>query len=340
MQTPWATIPMNPPGLLLLQLGTPDHPDTPSVRKYLAEFLSDPMVVDLPRFYWLPILHGVILRTRPKKSARLYQKIWCDNGLSPLLHHSQTLTAAIAHHFGATLTTRLAMRYGRPDLEETLREFQRLGVERLLVLPLFPHYSGATTGSGIARIFQILSRFIPIPTLRIIPPFHDHPGYIQSLAQRIHTQGASTPERHYLFSFHGLPLGHVRRGDPYPRHCATTAELLAQALSLKKDRWTLAYQSRFGRDEWLSPNTATLLATLPKKGITDLTVVCPGFVADCLETLEEIAISGQKEFIRHGGRTFHFVPCLNDFPPWIAALTRIIEDELKGWMPDSNPTSL
>ncbi|MBF0146662.1 MAG: ferrochelatase [Magnetococcales bacterium] len=318
-------------GVLLLQLGTPASPDPTAVRRYLGEFLSDPMVVDLPRLIWLPILHGIILRTRPKKSARLYQKIWMENGRSPLLHHSLSLVQELERRLDPGILLRLAMRYGQPGIEETLNEMHRQGVARILVLPLFPQYSGSTTGSAVVRVFELLRQLNPIPTVRIAQPFYQHPGYIQALAERIHRHHPPHPERHYLFSFHGLPQRHVRRGDPYQRHCTTTATLLAQTLPLEPHQWTLTFQSRFGPEAWLTPNTADLLATLPAQGKTDIAVICPGFVADCLETLEEISVAGRNTFIHHGGRTFGFVPCLNDAPSWLTALTSIIHTELAGW---------
>ncbi|HIJ83444.1 MAG: Ferrochelatase [Magnetococcales bacterium] len=319
-------------GVLLLQLGTPAAADSAAVRRYLAEFLSDPMVVSLPRWLWLPVLHGIILRTRPKKSARLYQRIWLENGRSPLLHYSLLQTQEVERRLGSGIITRLAMRYGQPAMDAVIDDMHRQGMERLLVLPLFPQYSGTTTGSGVTKVFQRLSRYKQIPALRIAQPFFDHPAYIHALADRILTREPPRSGRHYLFSFHGLPQQYVEQGDPYHNHCLTTANLLAQAIPLQKDQWTISFQSRFGPQAWLEPNTATLLKTLPKQGITDIAVICPGFVADCLETLEEIAIAGQKEFLSHGGQTFAFVPCLNDAPEWLAALTTIIHAELSGWI--------
>ncbi|HAT50146.1 MAG: ferrochelatase [Nitrospirae bacterium] len=318
-------------GVILLQLGTPQSPDPAAVRRYLAEFLADPMVIDLPRYLWLPILYGIILPFRPKRSARLYQKIWMENGRSPLLHYSLIQAEEMQRRLGPTIPTRLAMRYGQPALDDVLRDLHHQGVKRLLVLPLFPQYSRTTSGSGIVKVFQSLSQFQPIPALRIAQPFHDHPRTIAAWAARIRTYHPPRPGRHYLFSFHGLPQRIIDAGDPYHDHCTRTANLIAQAIPLDKNQWTMTFQSRFGPQKWLEPNTKTLLQTLPTQGITDCTVVCPGFVADCLETLEEIAMAGQETFIHHGGITFGFVPCLNDSPEWLSALHEIIQNELSGW---------
>lgn len=318
-------------GVLLLQLGTPASADPASVRRYLAEFLSDPRVVDMPRLLWLPLLHGVILRFRPKKSAILYKGIWMENGLSPLMHYSLLLEREIGRRLGSGCLTRLAMRYGQPSVDEVLLDMRRQGLGRLLVVPLFPHYSGATTGSAIAKVFDHLSRLEHIPPVRIAPPFYDHAGYIESLVASIRAHHPPRYGRHYLFSFHGLPTRHIERGDPYYDQCTVTANLLARTLPLAENQWTLSFQSRFGPESWLEPDTAALLKSLPAQGVHDVVVICPGFVADCLETLEEIALSGRKLFLNNGGDSFGFVPCLNDSPEWLAALTTIIDNELSGW---------
>lgn len=322
---------MNHTGVLLLQTGTPQAADGPSVRRYLAEFLSDPMVIDLPRWAWLPLLHGIILPLRARRSARLYQKIWLENGMSPLLHHSQLLAQETANQLGTQTITELAMRYGHPSMQEILNKMRQQGADRLLIFPLFPQYSRTTTGSCVAKLFQLITPIVHIPPVRIARPFYDHPLYIQALSDLIHHHQPPQPGRHYLFSFHGLPQHYVTRGDPYEQHCRATANLLAQAIPLHPHQWTLSFQSRFGPQAWLEPNTQTLLKALPGQGITDLVVICPGFVADCLETLEEIAIAGQKTFKDHGGQTFGYVPCLNQSPTWLAALKAIIHDELAGW---------
>ncbi|MBF0414761.1 MAG: ferrochelatase [Magnetococcales bacterium] len=322
---------MNRTGILLLQTGTPGAADTASVRRYLAEFLSDPMVIDLPRLAWLPLLHAIILPLRARRSARLYQKIWLDNGISPLLHHSLVLARETANLLGSGTITDLAMRYGHPGMEEILNTMRQQGADRFLIFPLFPQYSRTTTGSCVAKLFQLVTQIVHMPPVRIARPFFDHPLYIQALAAQIHHHHPPRPGRHYLFSFHGLPQHYVTRGDPYEEHCRATANLLARAIPLQPQQWTLSFQSRFGPQAWLEPNTQTLLKTLPGQGMTDLAVICPGFVADCLETLEEIAIAGQKTFLDHGGQTFGYVPCLNQSPAWLAALKAIILDELGGW---------
>lgn len=318
-------------GVLFVQLGTPDAPTPAAVRRYLAEFLTDQRVVDIPRMLWLPLLHGIILRTRPQHSAALYQHIWRSDGVSPLLHYTQRQTQAIGQILETEkILVRFAMRYGNPSLTSTLHEMVASGVERLLIFPLFPQYSAATTASILDAVQAAFARCRFIPTLRFSQPFFANPNYIKALVEQIR----SHPPPHktdYLFSFHGLPQRHIQEGDPYADHCQQTAQLLAQALDLPDDRWQYTFQSRFGKEPWLTPATTTRLAQLPQTGCKRLTVICPGFVTDCLETLEEINIRGKKCFLAAGGETFHTVPCLNDSPQWITALAQITRQELAGW---------
>lgn len=317
---------------MFVQLGTPDAPTPAAVRRYLTEFLSDRRVVDAPRMLWLPLLHGVILRTRPRHSAALYQHIWRSDGVSPLLYYTQKQTQAIGQLLESEkILVRFAMRYGNPSLTITLHEMVASGVERLLIFPLFPQYSAATNASILDAVQAAMAHRRFIPTLRFAQPFFANPDYINALAEQVRS---SLPphETDYLFSFHGLPQRHVHEGDPYANHCHQTAHLLAQALDLPDHRWHCTFQSRFGREPWLEPATDATLAQLPHKGCKRLTVICPGFVTDCLETLEEINIRGRKRFLDAGGETFYTPPCLNDSPQWIAALARITRQELAGWL--------
>ncbi|MBF0453196.1 MAG: ferrochelatase [Magnetococcales bacterium] len=318
-------------GVLLLQLGTPDEPTPSAVRRYLAEFLSDPRVVDLSRWLWLPLLHGIILRRRPPRSAALYQKIWRQDGLSPLLYFTQQQQKGVEAALGKEVMVRFAMRYGNPSLNKVLDEMMAAGVTRLLIFPLYPQFSASTTGSALDGVQRYFAQKRAIPTLRFAQPFYDHPLYIKALAKPINKNPTKKDKPFYLFTFHGLPQRHADEGDPYPDQCRITAEKLAKALSLPSDRWRLTFQSRFGRDPWLLPATDAELARLPAQGHTQVVAVCPGFVSDCLETLEEIAQGGEAHFLRSGGERFHCLPCLNDNPSWLSALSQMVAAELSGW---------
>ena len=320
-------------GLLFVQLGTPDAPTPAAVRRYLAEFLADRRVVDMNRALWLPLLHGVILRRRPQRSAKLYQKIWRGDGCSPLLYYSQQQAQAVGLDLQAEqIVVQFAMRYGNPALEVMLLALLDAGVERLLIFPLFPQYSAATTASVLDGVQAALAKRRFIPTLRFAQPFFAHPAYVEAWASQIRMVADLEQMDCVLFSFHGLPQRHVDEGDPYAVHCQQTARLLAEALHLSEDRWLLSYQSRFGREPWLNPATDLLLAQLPAQGKKRLLVVCPGFVSDCLETLEEIAISGKERFLAAGGKQFKLLPCLNDTAQWLTALTQMARQELLGWL--------
>ncbi|MEO5349426.1 MAG: ferrochelatase [Magnetococcus sp. YQC-3] len=319
-------------GVLFIQLGTPDAPTPAAVRRYLAEFLSDPRVVDLHRAIWLPLLHGVILRTRPQRSAALYQHIWREDGLSPLFHYTQQQAQAVAQALQADgVVVHFAMRYGNPAMAVLLESMRHAGVERVLIFPLFPQYASATTASVLDAVQAALAKRRFIPTLRFAQPFFAHPGYIAAWCAQIRAQADLEQADCLLFSFHGLPQRHVDEGDPYAVHCQQTARLLADALQLPDDRWQISFQSRFGREEWLQPATDQLLAELPAQGKKRLLVVCPGFVSDCLETLEEVAMRGKEQFLAAGGEFYHCLPCLNDSPAWLSALTEMTRQELIGW---------
>ncbi|MBF0296734.1 MAG: ferrochelatase [Magnetococcales bacterium] len=319
-------------GLLLAQLGTPDAPDTEAVKRFLREFLADRRVVDLPRWMWLPLLHGVILPTRSPRSAALYRKIWRVDGVSPLRHFTDRLAAGIAERLGPGVKVAIGMRYGAPALGTALRAMVAEGMERILILPLFPQYSCATTASIVDAAHAAFARERHLPTLRFAPPFFDLPAYIDALAETIRSAVAQPQDRFWLFSFHGLPQRFVAEGDPYADQCRVTARLLAERLGLPDSGWRLTFQSRFGREPWLTPDTASLLAALPGEGIRHVAVACPGFAADCLETLEEIAVAGRATFLAAGGESFVHAPCLNDRTAWIDALAELARRELSGWM--------
>ena len=325
------------PALLLVNLGTPDEPTPRAVKRYLREFLSDPRVVEIPGLIWKPILHGIVLNTRPRRSAEKYATIWRTEG-SPLRvftqRQTQLLKGLLGEHYGSNaLAVRYAMRYGRPSIIEALDDLKAEGCERIIVLPLYPQYSASTT----ATVFDVIATWSAkqrnVPGFRFLKHFYDHPAYIEALGNNIRAywKQHGRPDK-LLMSFHGLPRFTQARGDPYSRQCERTATLLADELELQPGQWQLTFQSRFGRAEWLQPYTAATLEQLGRQRMPRVDVVCPGFVADCLETLEEMALEGKAIFLQAGGREFHAIPCLNDREDWIAALGRIAEEQLSGWL--------
>ncbi|MBF0310876.1 MAG: ferrochelatase [Magnetococcales bacterium] len=314
-------------GVLLVNLGTPDAPTVAAVRRYLAEFLSDPRVVDLPRWQWLPILQAIVLRTRPPKVAPLYAKIWQREG-SPLLVYAKRQQAALQEALGETVRVELAMRYGNPSLPETLDALGDL--RRLLVLPLFPHYAAATNASIVDALCRYYAGKRLIPSLRVVNGFAIDSGYIEALQAPLR-QRPLEPDEHLIFSCHGLPLRHIREGDPYEEDCRATVRAVAAGLKLSEERWRLCFQSRFGREPWLTPATDETLKMLPAQGIKRVVLSCPGFVCDCLETLEEIGERGRETFLHAGGESFRLLPCPNDDPVWLSALVDLVRRELRGW---------
>ncbi|MDR2155102.1 MAG: ferrochelatase [Burkholderiaceae bacterium] len=321
-------------GVLLCNLGTPDAPTPAAVRRYLAEFLSDQRVVELPSLLWQPILHGVILRTRPARSAAKYRSIWLAEG-SPLLVHSRKQAIMLRGYLGELglqVRVGLAMRYGQPSIASQLDELKAHGCTRVLVLPLYPQYSASTTASVIDAVGDWARRTRHVPELRFVNRFHDDPGYIQSLSQRVrrHWREHGQPDK-LVLSFHGVPERARALGDPYCAQCLETARLLADKLALRDGQWTLSFQSRFGKARWVGPATQATLQELGRAGTSHVDVMCPGFVSDCLETLEEIAVEGRAAFLAAGGKAFHYIPCLNDHPSWLNALSGIARDHLQGW---------
>jgi len=322
-------------GVLMLNLGTPDAPSVAAVRRYLAEFLSDPRIVELPRPLWRLILHGVILRVRPKRSAAAYRAVWTRQG-SPLLDISRRQAGALrARLVGALpgpVKVELGMRYGNPSVAAALTKLRAANVRRLLVLPLYPQYSATTTASTFDAVARELSTWRWVPELRFVNQYHDTPGYIAALAESIRNHWAEhgEPDR-FLFSFHGIPRAYLDNGDPYHCQCHKTARLTAEALALEADRWQVAFQSRVGNKEWLRPYTDELLKEWGAAGIGSVQVCCPGFSADCLETLEEIAVENRDYFLGAGGTHYSYIPALNDDPAHMDALLDLVRRHASGW---------
>ena len=318
-------------GVLLVNLGTPDAPEPGAVRRYLGEFLSDPRVVEIPSPIWQPILRGIVLNTRPRKSARAYREIWTDAG-SPLAVITAAQAKALEGAFGDAVIVDHAMRYGRPAIAERIDALMTAGCARILVAPLYPQYCAATTASANDAVFAHLRRLRRQPAVRTLPPYYEDPSYIAALKAVIVSALADLPfePQAIVASFHGMPERTRALGDPYHGHCLRTAELLGEALGREL---LIAFQSRFGRAKWLEPATDRVLAGLPGQGVTRVAVVAPGFAADCLETLEELAIRGRATFLAASGSDFAYLHCLNAGEPGIAMLRHVIGRELEGWQP-------
>lgn len=328
-------------GVLLSNLGTPDAATPAALRVYLKEFLSDPRVIELPRWKWLPILHLFILPTRPKMSAGLYRKVWTPEG-SPLLMTAQRQRAGIESrlqaHFGDRVSVALGMRYGTPSIAAALAALAAQGCRRIVVLPAYPQYAAATAGSTFDAVFASLQKTRWVPGLRTIETYHDEPGYIAALAasvrERWNVEGE--PER-LLMSFHGMPQRYFDDGDPYFCYCQKTARLLAEALALPRERWLVSFQSLFGKEEWLKPYTDRTVEALAKQGVRALDVICPGFSADCLETIEEIDQLNREIFLHHGGERFRFITCLNAREDHLDFLAGLVARSLDGWLAEGAP---
>ncbi|MEL5848694.1 MAG: ferrochelatase [Candidatus Igneacidithiobacillus chanchocoensis] len=320
-------------GILLVNLGTPDAPTAPALRRYLREFLSDPRVVEIPRLVWWPILNGPILLTRPARSARAYRSIWLDEG-SPLRVYSQRLAEGLQALYDAEQPGRvqvtLAMRYGQPSVAAGLRSLRDAGCREMLVVPLYPQYAAATTASIFDAVAAELRTWRNLPELHFLRDWHQDPRYIGALARSVQRQWQEhgRPQR-LLISFHGLPARNIALGDPYRAECEKSTELLVAALGLQEGEWVQTFQSRFGPARWLEPYTAVTLKELGSQGVERLDCLCPGFVTDCLETLEEVAVEGKDIFLHAGGKEMHYIPCLNDDAEWIADFRQIIDEHLQ-----------
>ena len=313
--------------VLLTNLGTPDTLETASVKRFLREFLSDPLVVRLPRLLWLPLLHGIILPFRSPKTLQAYTRVWGEDG-SPLLAFSRKQREALQHKLFEQTHVELAMRYGNPSFVSVLRSLRDAGVERLVVLPLYPQYSVTTTATTYKHLVNSLAQLEYSPQLEFIGYYAEHPAYIDALAESIQEHWRDG-RRHLLMSFHGLPQANVDRGDPYQRQCTATANLLAAKLGLAADDWSIAYQSRFGKQTWIQPYTSDVLQRLINKGVKAVDVVCPGFSADCLETLDEIEVEYRHEFLENGGESFSYIAALNDRDSHIEMMRQLVEPYLR-----------
>lgn len=327
-------------GILLVNLGSPEAPTPSAVRKYLAQFLADPRVVESNRLVWWFALHGVILRIRPPRAAKSYKKIWSENG-SPLVHITRLQTLAIQkileNRFRGHVIADMAMTYGKPSIKSGLEGLRKAGARRLLILPLYPQYSATTTAAVFDQVTDVLKSWRWLPDLRMINHYHDHPKYIEALANSIKKQWQKTPRGELLlFSFHGIPQRYINNGDPYFCHCLKTARLVAEKLQLQDNDWKVVFQSRFGREPWLQPYCSVTLQELPATGIKNVDIICPGFAADCLETLEEIQMENRALYMEAGGEKFNYIACLNDNSEHINTLCEVLTAHMFGW-PETMP---
>ncbi|HJZ94083.1 MAG TPA: ferrochelatase [Gemmataceae bacterium] len=321
-------------GILLIQLGTPDAPTRPALKRYLRQFLSDPRVIDVPRWRWWFVLNLFILTTRPQQSAAKYARIWDPVTGSPLLHYTRR-QAELLQQAMPDVPVRFGMQIGNPPLADAVKDLIATGVDRLLVLPMYPQYSDTTTASATDALFQLLMRVRKVPALRILPPYFEHPAYLDAMAAivREELKRLTWEPEHYVYSFHGLPVKYAQAGDPYPGQVVGTTTGLQQRLQFPDGRWTLTYQSLFGRGEWLRPYTDDVLTQLARDGVKRVFVMTPGFTADCLETLDEIGHESRQKFREAGGEKLHQCRCLNDHPEWIAAMVTLLREEGQGWLP-------
>lgn len=323
--------------VLLINLGTPEAPTSQAVRPYLKEFLGDHRVVEIPKLVWWLILNGIILNTRPNKSAKKYASIWLPEG-SPLKVHTERQTRLLQQHLQANASTNAivvdyAMCYGSPSVASVITKLKAQNCQRILLVPLYPQYAASSTAAALDAVFKELLHIRNVPAIRTIKHFHDDLGYIKSSAQNIRDYWAlhGRPDK-LVMSFHGVPAFSLEKGDPYHCDCLKSGRLIAEELGLNAEQYVVSFQSRFGKTEWIKPYTTTTLQELGKLGTKRVDVVCPGFVADCLETLEEIAMEGKEEFLHSGGGEFHYIPCLNERPDWINVLGNLTLNNLQGWL--------
>ena len=329
-------------GILLVNLGTPDEPTPSAVRRYLKQFLSDTRVVEIWKPLWWLILNGIILNVRPKKTAKKYASIWRSDG-SPLrvytLRQAQMLRGYLGETIKSPLVVEAAMRYGNPSIASVLEKLKAVQCDNILVLPLYPQYAASTTASTFDEIGRVMQSVRNVPGIRFVRSFHDHPAYIDAISRNVKAEWMKIGRPDFakdklLMTFHGLPKFHLDKGDPYHCHCHKSARLIADALDLKKDDYVVTFQSRFGRAEWLQPYTDKTLEKLGKAGTRRVDVICPGFAADCLETLEEIADEAKSTFLRSGGKEFYYIPVANDTEAFVGALATIAREQLVGLLPE------
>lgn len=324
-------------GVLLVNLGTPEGTDYSSMRRYLAEFLSDRRVVDVPRLIWTPLLYGIILNTRPQRAGEAYRKVWNNEKNESFLRtytRSQATKLAMRMSQHEQVRVDWAMRYGHPSIADKLKLLKSEGCDRILLFPLYPQYSASTSATVVDKAFETLASMRWQPTLRIVPPYYDDPRYIDAIAGsvRSHIDTVGWQPQVVVASFHGIPLRYFRNGDPYYCHCQKTVRLVREALGLSEDALEISFQSRFGREEWLQPYTDKRIEALARGGVKNMMVVTPGFVSDCLETLEEIKIQAGEIFRQNGGENFSFIPCLNDNETGMSVIEAIARRELQGWL--------
>ena len=321
-------------GVILVNLGTPDEPTAPAIRKYLREFLSDPRVIEIPKLLWWPILNGPILMARPRKLVPRYKSVWMEGG-SPLMVYTQRQTEGLRQLFaqrGLAIEVETGMRYGQPSIKQAMQRLRERGCEHMLVVPLYPQYASSTTATVVDEVARVASHMRDQPALRFIKRFHTDPAFIEPLGDKIAAfwQQHGKPQK-LVMSFHGLPRQCVDLGDPYCRDCYETARALAQYLGLPDEAYQVTFQSRFGPAKWLEPYTEPTLQKLAQQGVTDIDVVCPGFLADCLETLEEIQVEVCEAFMHAGGKRFRYIPALNDDQAWVNSLADMVLGQLQGW---------
>lgn len=323
----------NKVGVLLMNLGTPERPTPEAMKPYLTRFLSDKRVVELPAVLWQPVLRGAVIPLRVKHVAENYGRVWLNEG-SPLKVFTERQTEGLRQRLPDNVYVEYAMTYSEPFVPQMLAKLKANGVGRLLVIPLYPQYAGSSTGAAVDKVLKQLSKQRNQMSVRTVSRFYDHEGYIKALAAQIRNYRAEHGSGEMLlFSFHGIPQAQHDKGDPYPHECRKTAQLVAAELGLGEQDYAVSFQSQFGKAKWIGPSTQDLFVSLPKKQkIKKLDIVCPGFVSDCLETMEEIAIAGREEFFASGGEQFHYIPCLNDNPDWLEALADLAKENLQGWL--------
>lgn len=321
--------------IVLVNLGTPDEPTPAAIKRYLAEFLSDPRIIEAPKWYWYPILYGIILNTRPRKVAKAYAEVWTENG-SPLLDYSLKLASKLDKKYPNQITVTTAMRYGNPSMESVLNQLKKKNLKKLLVIPLFPQYSASTTASVIDKLSAIFGQWRVIPDFRVVTDYHANPYYTDAIASQLseHWSTAGKPDK-LMFSFHGLPQQYIDAGDVYQQQCLRTAEKIVEKFDLDENEWITCFQSRFGPKQWIQPYTDITLQKLASQGTKSVDIICPGFAVDCLETIEEINMQNRELFLNAGGSRFNYIPALNDSDAHITLLQQLISENAADWLTET-----